>query len=388
MGTGITEGTAERPRGADAAERRRIDRAGARLLREPAADRVHWTAVSELARLVDADLVSLMTTEAACHHPDGCARPECASRLRVRATLGNADPGFAGAVFDGGAPWLGGVLASRRPVVVVPATGAPEGLTAVAAMAVDDPPAAAVVMGRRRTRPWEQRDLARMERLGVFTEAALAAAGARSRAEREAVLRERRRVAKELHDTVGQLLFGAGVATRMARESVTTGRADAVERIVGAEQEIGRATAALRHAMRALDAPRATHGALPAGVGEVVETFRRRTGTPVQLIVMGVPRALGLEEERLLVRAAAEGLSNAERHGRAGEVVVTLSYERERVAVVVQDDGRGVGDGPGSGTGLGLDLLREECRMHGGDLTLATGEDDGATMRAWVAAGR
>lgn len=370
-----------------AAERRRVDRAGARLFRELEPDRVHWSIVSELSRLVAADLACLMAPVAGCDHPPGCERPGCAHTLVPRASLGNVDPGFAGRRFDAAEAWLGGALAADGSVVVDPAPSAPEGLVTVAAARVGDPPVALLVLGRRRSIRWSRVDLERMERLGVFVEAALGAAGERRRAEERAILRERRRVAKELHDTVGQLLFGAGVAARMARESAGTNRPDAVERLLASEQEIGRATAALRHALRALDGPRGTQGALPASVSETVEAFRHRAGTPTQMLVLGDRRGLALEDEQLLVRVAAEALRNVERHSGATEVVVTLSFEGSMVALVVQDDGQGLSPSGSDATGLGLDLLREECRVRGGGLALGPNDDGGATLRAWVPAG-
>lgn len=65
--------------------------------------------------------------------------------------------------------------------------------------------------------------------------------------------------------------------------------------------------------------------------------------------------------------------------------MVTLSFEPGAVAVSVQDDGRGPGTAGAQPTGLGLDTLGQECRAHGGDLTLS-GDGDGATLRAWMAA--
>jgi signal transduction histidine kinase len=252
---------------------------------------------------------------------------------------------------------------------------------------VGTPPVAVLLAGSRGSREWSRRDTERLAGIAAFVEGALAAAGARRNAEEAAILRERRRVAKELHDTVGQLLFGAGVAARMARESAGTGRPDGAERLLATEREIARATAALRHALRALDGPRGTQGALPTSMSEAVEAFRHRTGVPAQLIVLGERRGLGLDEERLLVMVVAEALNNVERHSGAAEVVVTLSFEDERVAVVVQDDGVGLAGIEGRGTGLGIDLLREECGLRGGGLTLGANDDGGATLRAWIAVG-
>lgn len=138
---------------------------------------------------------------------------------------------------------------------------------------------ALAMLGNQRPRAWAEGPVqaAALCRVG---EVALTAAEHRTRAAEVAVLRERRRLAREMHDTVGQLLFGAGAATRAARESAATNRADVLERLVQAEQAIGRANAALRHAMRSLDAPRGSGAALPVSLQDAVDAFRHRTASP------------------------------------------------------------------------------------------------------------
>lgn len=366
----------------------RVDHAGRRVLAQTEPDRVAWALVSELAALTGADVTAVLGCVADCAHPDGCARPECRGRLEVRACLGNRDPAFAAAAFEARSGWLAGV--SGLTPVGADRGVAPEGIRAMVAVPLteDITPLGVAVIGRRDDRPWEPERVRQARRLCVYGEAALAAASRRNRAAEVAVTRERRRLAREMHDSLGQLLFGAGVAARAARESAATGRPDVLERLVSAEQLIGRSTAALRHALRSLDGPRGAGVALPVSIADAVEAFRHRTGVAASLVEMGSRTGLSLDTEQLLVRVVGEGLRNAERHGRAGEVMVSLSFEGTVVAVIVQDDGVGPGGDGGEPTGLGLARLQEECERAGGGLTLTGDPGEGATLRAWVAVER
>lgn len=364
-----------------------VERAGRRLLGAADPDAVAWAMVTELHRLVDADLVAVLACAPDCSHTDGCDRPECRRRLRVRASVGNRTSDFAGATFDARAGWLAGVVDAPPGSVRTAGPDAPEGLGRVATFPMRDEhgPRALALLGRRGDATWEPPTLERATALCRVGEVALVAAEHRTRAAEVAVLRERRRLAREMHDTVGQLLFGAGAATRAARESAATNRADVLERLVQAEQAIGRANSALRHAMRSLDAPRGSGAALPVSLQDAVDAFRHRTGIAAGVVLVGARRPLETTSEHLLLRVVAEGLRNAERHSGAREVMVTLSFEPGAVAVSVQDDGGGPGGAGTEPTGLGLDTLRGECRASGGDLTLS-GDADGATLRAWMAA--
>jgi LuxR family transcriptional regulator, regulator of acetate metabolism len=198
--------------------------------------------------------------------------------------------------------------------------------------------------------------------------------------EEVAALRERRRLARALHDELGQRLFGIGVSSRLARESASSGRADLITHLAGLEQQIAGAATALRATLRSLDRPAAPSGSLAVKLREDAAAFADRSGVPAHLLVLGDPEPLDEAREALLVRVAQEGLRNVERHARAHEVVLTLAYGAGAVELVVQDDGVGI-SGRGSYNGVGLGMLSEEIERLGGESRLARNEDAGCTLR-------
>lgn len=204
-----------------------------------------------------------------------------------------------------------------------------------------------------------------------------------------AVQAERQRVAADLHDTLGAMLFSIGAQVRTLRGQYGDGNALAdptagalVARLAAIEQQLSDAGEALRESLSAL------HQGPPqrslAGTTQAdVQAFRERTGISAQVVPLTeLPR---LDEHRTaaLVGAAREALLNVEKHSGASSVVVTLAHMDRRVLLAVTDNGRGL-EGEGAGDGLGLLTAQERLARLGGRLTLTGDDGDGATLRAWV----
>ncbi len=120
---------------------------------------------------------------------------------------------------------------------------------------------------------------------------------------------ERLRIAEQLHDTVGQLLFAIGASARRLR-SCDGDAADLArigELIEGTATE---ATAMLRDALRQLT-PRAPEESLPVAVRVGVEEFSQTSGVPAHLVVLGEPRTVSADGAGALLNVVREGLHNA-----------------------------------------------------------------------------
>ncbi|OKJ16201.1 GAF domain-containing sensor histidine kinase [Kitasatospora sp. CB01950] len=222
-----------------------------------------------------------------------------------------------------------------------------------------------------------------------------------------AVTGERRRIAAELHDGVGAMLFGLGSSVRDLRAD-TAQHPELAARLHRLERELGDAAATLRAAVARLHRDRPAHpgGAGPgdhlvADLAETLRTFEQRTGTPATFVPIGTAPRLDAERAALLRRTVAEGLLNVEKHARADSVAVTLTHDRHRLDLAVIDDG----PGPESNgkplstpngkplsapatdraahtpaTGAGLPALRACYERLGGSLHLHS-DEDGTTLR-------
>jgi signal transduction histidine kinase len=382
-------------RAADVNLLRRADAAGQRLFRELVVSRIAWATVSEASRLIAVDVVAFSLRVAGCAHPQPCHLHHCFDRLEVKAVLGNRGPRLPGLRLAPGDGVGGRVLETAKPVEVPTYGLAPfdpglvrlvaheEGVRALVGIPISFAGEVRGVLhaGLRRKGTFSAGSVDALTRLCTYSGAALAAARDRARVEEVAALRERRRLARALHDEFGQRLFGIGVTAQQARASASAGRPDLVSQLSGLEQQIAGASAALRSTLRSLDRPSAPAGALAVKLREDAAAFSARTGVPSHLLMLGDPAPLDPAREELLDRVAQESLRNVERHAGALEVIITLAFQGAWVELVIQDDGVGASPSGTSG-GLGLRMIREEIARLGGEARLSRSEDAGSTMRA------
>ncbi|WP_218566089.1 GAF domain-containing protein [Vallicoccus soli] len=211
-------------------------------------------------------------------------------------------------------------------------------------------------------------------------QASLGLQSARAREDRQriAVLEDRDRIARDLHDTVIQRLFAVGLRLQTAAELAGPGPAE--ERVLAAVEDIDVTMRDLRAAIFQLHRRRDDTG-LAAELARLVEDARHHLGTSPRLVLDG-PVDLGVPPEvrHDLLAALQEALSNVVRHAGARHVEIHLSVDREAVRLTVQDDGRGVGS-PEHRSGLaGLDA---RAARHGGTSSVAD-RDGGGTVLTWT----
>lgn len=200
-----------------------------------------------------------------------------------------------------------------------------------------------------------------------------------ARAEHErGMIDERRRLAREVHDTVAQDLAGILLLVRSPVSDDTTGRIESL------------ASSALREARRIVDALGPVEletTSLPAALTHL-EIDDRGGGDDVQVEVTGEPRDLPHSHEAMLLRVAQSALANSREHARATKVFITLTYHDDEVSIDVVDDGVGFEpcavdtDRP---TGrFGLTVMRERAEQVGGKLVVESGLGSGTAVHASV----
>jgi signal transduction histidine kinase len=223
-----------------------------------------------------------------------------------------------------------------------------------------------------------------LEQVAARTAAAQVVAERALHAAEVAVHEERRRVALELHDTVGAMLFTLGAGIRRLGDEPgldATVRA----RLSTIEQQAVEATAALRGSLRVLSAP-PEQVALGVALREHCRAFQDRSGTSARTITLTELPTLPRSRIAALADAVREALLNVEKHARAQSVVVTVFATRDGVAVTVSDDGAGLAHRGALGAGLGLPATADRLGRVGGTLSIAGNDDGGVTLQAWVPA--
>lgn len=202
-----------------------------------------------------------------------------------------------------------------------------------------------------------------------------------------AALRERGRLAREMHDVLAHSLSGLLLQLEGARLLATRN---------GAETEVAAAIDRAHHLAKAgLDEARRAIGMLrgeelpgPERLPALAAEFERDAGVPVSVDVHGQPLELGAEAKLALFRTAQEALTNVRKHAHAERVAVRLSYEPDGARLVVEDIATEPnGDGPlaGAGSGYGLAGMRERAELIGGKL-VAAATPQGFRVELWVPA--
>jgi signal transduction histidine kinase len=235
-----------------------------------------------------------------------------------------------------------------------------------------------LALGARDTGRFGDRAVSRVT--AVADEMALAVSVAeRARLAREvAVHEERSRVAAELHDSVGALLFAIGSGVASLAESAADPELRA--RLDRLQSQAADATSALRESLRTL---RASPSALALSVALRADcaAFSDRTGLPAELVMLDDdPPVLPPSRNEVLLAGVREALLNVEKHARASIVVVTVSRRGTGIAVAVTDDG--VGLGPEHVHGLGLTASGEALARLGGTLSVTSDAPGGTTWCA------
>jgi two-component system, NarL family, sensor histidine kinase UhpB len=183
---------------------------------------------------------------------------------------------------------------------------------------------------------------------------------------------ERRRIARELHDQIGQNLTAVLLELKRLRGRVEPAYAetlaDAQELARESLDELRRISYELRPA--ALD-----DLGLASALAALTSAIGRRAGIAISLEIDGDLPPLHSDVELAVYRVAQEALTNAVRHSGCSRAHVRLVAPPGRLVLQVSDDGRGLGDGPV--TGGGIRGMRERALTVGGRLLLGVGPRGG-----------
>jgi signal transduction histidine kinase len=179
-----------------------------------------------------------------------------------------------------------------------------------------------------------------------------------------AAARERRRIARDLHDGVAQEL-----AFIRRRAALLAGDPDAEEIVVAADRALEDSRWAIEHLARAPDEP------LDRVLGRHAAVIAARTGVAVTFSTSG-SADVGPEVSEALARILGEAVTNA-RHGNATLVHVELTADPIRLRVI--DDGTGF-DPTASAPGFGLGGMRERAAMVGAELSVRSGPGAGTEV--------
>jgi two-component system CheB/CheR fusion protein len=202
---------------------------------------------------------------------------------------------------------------------------------------------------------------------------------------------ERRRIARELHDSTGQKL----IALKMGLESVSK-QSNVDSRVRTSADEclklVDETTEEIRTLAQVLHPPLLDEGGLRSATRWLVDGFSNRSGIAVDLVLSPQLDRLPQHIEIALFRVIQESLNNIHRHAAAKKARIEIAQTVDAVSLHVSDDGKGIRPGlvPGSAAlgskpvvGVGILGMKERLSQLGGRLEI-TSSDKGTTIRAVV----
>lgn len=184
-------------------------------------------------------------------------------------------------------------------------------------------------------------------------------------AERMAETRERNRLAREIHDTLGHALTGitAGIDACLAT-------IDAAPEFTKSQLQKIRETAKhgitdIRRSVKKLRPDVLERLSLPEALHQMVDEFSASTGMCILWIQEEWPKVSREDEEEVIYRIVQEGLTNANRHGKATKVKISVRMKMDGLEIVLQDNGSGCSQ---ITPGFGLRHMQERIALFKGSL--------------------
>ncbi len=205
------------------------------------------------------------------------------------------------------------------------------------------------------------------------------------KAERLAIVEERQRLARELHDSVTQALYSVTLYAEAARMALAAGRQDVAAENLRELQAMAReALFDIRLLVYELHLPILEGQGLAAALRARLAAVEARVGLLTEFRVDG-GRRLPLAAEEELYRIALEALNNVIKHARAQHVTVYLRFDDRQVSLEIADDGLGYDPirARESG-GMGLRGMEERAQRLHGSLEIRSVPGKGATVKVEV----
>lgn len=212
------------------------------------------------------------------------------------------------------------------------------------------------------------------------------ALGRRKRQEYQAVLNERTRVARELHDTVEQGLAGITLQLEAVAGSFQTAPDAARQSLDVARQMLRYSLEETRRSVMDLRSQALETRDLAGALASLARQMTVNTGAEAHVRVSGAPPRPDAAADHHLLRIGLEALTNAIKHGGATRIDIDLHFAPDATRLIVADNGRGIEAGrmAPDGAHFGLQGIRERVDKLGGALAIDSQPGEGTTLAVTI----
>jgi signal transduction histidine kinase len=201
------------------------------------------------------------------------------------------------------------------------------------------------------------------------------------RAQASAVLEERNRLARELHDSVAQALYSISLYANASRKALLAEKMDAVDKHLAELQRLSsEAVADMRLLIFELRPPVLEEEGLVEAIRTRLESVETRSGIKVDFYVDGELR-LNKAFETELYRVTMEALNNILKHAQATQIVVNITSDERGFNLSIRDDGKGFDASIfEKGGGVGFRNMQERIQKIGGVVRVDTAPGRGTSI--------
>ncbi len=234
----------------------------------------------------------------------------------------------------------------------------------------------------RGQRRFADEEIELMTAFGAQAALAIENARLRQQAAMGAIMEERARLARELHDSVTQSLYSLTLLAEGWRRMARAGRLEQAEEALGELGELGQqALKVMRLLVYELRPPALEQEGLIGALHQRLAAVEKRSGVDARLVTEETVE-LPAQIEAGLYRIAQEALNNTLKHAAATAVTIELHSTTDQAILAVCDNGQGFDPAqlPDDG-GLGLTSMRERVTQMGGELTLCSAPGQGTQVR-------
>ena len=196
-----------------------------------------------------------------------------------------------------------------------------------------------------------------------------------------ALLEERQRLARDLHDSMKQQIFAISMLVNSARRMLGHDNEQARTSLNEVDELVQQVQQELTALVYELHPVALNEKGLAATLQEFIQRWSLQTGMAVDVQVYSEP-TLSHPLSEALFRIVQEALTNTARHSRASVVQVTLAGQQESMTLSICDNGQGFDVASVQGNGVGLVSMRERMKALGGTLLIESAPGEGARITA------
>jgi len=198
-------------------------------------------------------------------------------------------------------------------------------------------------------------------------------------AQQAAVIEERQRLARDLHDAVTQTLFSASIIAEVIPRLWEQDPEVGLSRLEVLRELTKGALAEMRTLLFELRPAAIAEADLAELMRQLAESTTGRARIPVELQVDGACD-FNPEAKVVLYRIAQEALNNVAKHSKATRAAIRLLCEEQKVELTIEDDGIGFDIASVPPDHLGLGIMRERAESIGAELAIESGQNEGARI--------